>query len=106
MIAAVAALVLAAQLPKIDIVYPSFGTIYDRTCGDAKQEAIAAAGKLRPDLEAEWNREGPLYLDAVFKEAGLAFPYKEMQATLAVCSTGTISEKSPAGAGCSDPARP
>ena len=88
MIAFLFAAALAA-MPKIDIVYPPFGTIYDRGC--AKQELIAEAGKLRSSLQSEWDAEGPKYFSVVSREAGLPFPYREMQAYLSVCDVSTMS---------------
>ena len=85
------------EIPKIDVVYPPYGTVFDRTCGDfvksggGAPEEIAAAGKLRPDLQAEWDREGPGYLSVVRREIGLPFPYAEMQVVLTVCPVGTMS---------------
>jgi hypothetical protein len=82
----------AVALPKVDIVYPPHGTIYDRNCSNAAQADVDAAIKLRPELEAEWTREGPQYLNAAFEAVGKPFPYGEMQAYLTVCpSAGTMS---------------
>lgn len=84
-------------LPIIDIVYPPYGTIFDKTCGSfakeplASPERIADAGRLRSDLEAEWKQRGPRYLRIVFNEVRAPFPYKEMQAVLSVCGVGTMS---------------
>src|SRR6266852_2212138 len=78
-----------AIIPKLDVVYPPYGTIFDRGC--AKAELISEAGKLRPDLQAEWDVEGPKYLEVVFHEIGLPFPYREMQAYLTVCDESTMS---------------
>jgi len=76
-------------IPKIDVIYPPYGTIFDRGC--ANEERISEAAKLRPDLQAEWDVEGPKYLEVVLHEIGLPFPYREMQAYLTVCDVSTMS---------------
>lgn len=84
-------------LPKIDILYPPFGTIFDKTCPsfvvkeDITAELIKAAGELRPRLEAQWSRHGSRYLSTALREIGAPFPYGELQATLTVCSVSTMS---------------
>jgi len=78
-----------ATMPKIDIVYPPYGTIFDRGCG--KPDSITEAGKLRPSLQTEWDAEGPKYFSVVSREVGLPFPYREMQAYLTVCEVSTMS---------------
>jgi len=90
----IASLLLAAAvaLPKVDIIYPPHGTIYDRNCSNAAQADVDAAVKLRPELDAEWAHEGPQYLNAAFEAVGKPFPFAEMQAYLTVCpSAGTMS---------------
>lgn len=57
--------VAIAVAPKIDVLYPPFGTIDDRGCGSA--ESIAEAGKLRATLQAEWDVEGPKYFSVVLR---------------------------------------
>jgi hypothetical protein len=84
-------------VPRVDIVYPPFGTIFDKTCASfaaepkATPERIAAAGKLRPRLAEEWAKYGPQYMRAALGEVGAPFPYEEMQAVLSVCGVGTMS---------------
>ncbi len=88
---------LLETVPRIDLIYPSYGTIFDRTCsqflreGDLKPEWIDQAGKLRSALQVEWDNEGPKYMSGVFQEIGRPFPYHEMQAVLTVCSVSTMS---------------
>lgn len=87
----------SAAIPKIDLIYPPYGTIFDRTCSqflkedDFKPDWIDEAGKLRWTLQQEWENEGPKYLSVVFEEIGLPFPYREMQAVLTVCHVSTMS---------------
>ena len=87
-------LAAAIALPKVDIIYAPHGNIFDRGCKDVVQADIDAAVKVRPDLEAEWAREGPQYLNAAFEAIGKPFPYGEMQAYLTVCP-GTNAMSSP-----------
>jgi hypothetical protein len=95
----IGAMLLAAtvSLPKVDILYPPHGSIFDRTCGrfakenTATEELIEGAKGLRPQVEAQWAVEGPKYLSVAFGEIGAPFPYGEMQATLSVCSVSTMS---------------
>src|SRR5215212_3177809 len=93
----VSASVHAATPPVVDIIYPSYGTIFDKTCGNfAKEPAatpqlIAEAGKLRPTLVDEWKNHGSRYMTTALREIGAPFPYREMQAVLTVCGTGTMS---------------
>lgn len=88
---------VSEAIPKIDLIYPPDGTIFDRTCsrflkeGDFKPEWIDQAGKLRSTLQLRWENEGPQYLSAVFEETGLSFPYHEMQAVLTVCPVSNMS---------------
>jgi len=84
-------------IPRIDILYPPYGTIFDRTCSqflkgeEISSEWIAEAGRLRPTLQQEWQNEGPKYLSVVIEQIGLSFPYQEMQAVLTVCPVNTMS---------------
>jgi hypothetical protein len=84
-------------IPKIDLIYPPYGTIFDRTCSqflkdsELKPEWIGEVGKLRSTLQQEWENEGPNYLSVVLGEIGLPFPYREMQAVLTICSVSTMS---------------
>jgi hypothetical protein len=85
-----------SDLPKIDIIYPPFGTIFDRTRSEITQAnvdtaLIRVAGQTRASFQAEWDREGPAYLSLVLDSVGLAFPYREMQAYLTVTHVGTMS---------------
>ena len=79
------------SVPIIDIVYPApTGSIFDVNCGrllkvTIKPEFIQEAVRRAPELQSAWGREGRQYLTTTFVEIGLAFPYKEMQATLTVC---------------------
>jgi len=63
------------RIPKVDIVYPPYGTIFDKTCSTFLQNEtmtrrmMFAAGRLRPQLEAEWAREGPQYMAAALKKS-------------------------------------
>src|SRR5207249_2567652 len=53
------------NLPKIDMVYPPYGSIFDRTSGEflkqgqADSALIRAAGARRAEFQARWDREGP-----------------------------------------------
>src|SRR5262245_66303374 len=82
-------------IPRIDILYPPYGTIFDRTCSqflkgeEISSEWIAEAGRLRPTLQEQWQNEGPKYLSVVIEQIGISFPYKEMQAVLIVCTVST-----------------
>ena len=84
-------------IPRIDILYPPYGTIFDRTCSqflkgeEISSEWIAEVGRLRPTLQQEWQNEGPKYLSVVIEQIGLSFPYQEMQAVLTVCPVSTMS---------------
>jgi len=88
------------QIPTIDLVYPApNGSIFDVFCGtllkiNISQAAVEETVHRRPELQLLWDREGPTYLSATFSEIGLPFPYKEMQATLTVC-TGVPSMSAP-----------
>jgi len=85
------------RLPKVDILYTPYGTIFDKTCGtflkndSVTPDLVSAAGKLRPELEREWAREGPQYLAVALNEIGAPCPYDKMQASLTVCPVGTMS---------------
>lgn len=91
-------LILATQafgqdLPKIYLVYQPDGTVFDRTCPqftktEVKPEWIQETAKRRSEFQSDWDKEGPRYLMAALNEIGLPFPYREMQATLTVCSIG------------------
>ena len=87
----------AAQLPRVDILYPPYGSILDRNCASiaknpkATPELIQAAVKLRPALIAQWNDRGTRYLRTALDEIGAPFPYGEMQVALSVCGVGTMS---------------
>jgi hypothetical protein len=80
------------QVPAIDLIYPApNGTIFDVNCRALLKTTISEAAveetvRRRPQLQTLWDREGPAYLSTTFSEIGLPFPYKEMQATLTVCS--------------------
>jgi hypothetical protein len=89
----------AQEIPTIHVVYQSpEGSIFDRNCSqitrtEAKREWIQELVKRRAEFQAWWDKDGPLYLNAVLKEVGLAFPYRAMQATLTVCpSVGSMSD--------------
>jgi hypothetical protein len=47
-----------------------------------------------PEFQALWDKEGPAYLSVVLREVGLAYPFREVQATLTVCP-GALSMGSP-----------
>jgi hypothetical protein len=86
----------AAALPRIDILYPPGGSLLDRLCQTdfkvpVQQADIAAAVKEREALQAAWDTLGPAYVEAALDEVGLAFPYREMQATLSVCLPASTS---------------
>lgn len=53
--------------------------------------AIVEAAQKRPELQKQWDAEGPSYLNAALTEIGLDFPYREMQATLTVCLPASTS---------------
>ncbi len=84
-------------IPKVDVVYPPFGTIFDRTCGSfmkshgPSNDQIEAAGRLRARLQEVWDAEGPKYLAAAFDEIGAEFPYGEVQVYLTTCDLSAMS---------------
>jgi len=85
-----------AKLPVVEILYPPGGSLLDRLCASdfkvkVDSEAIQAAVQKRPELQREWDAEGPAYLNAALTEIGLDFPYREMQATLTVCLPASTS---------------
>ena len=96
----VAAAQTAFPVPTIDLIYPSpNGTVFDTNCGEllkttVSRTTIEEAVRRTPELQALWDREGPVYLATTFTEIGLPFPYKEMQAALTVCP-GVISMSAP-----------
>lgn len=87
-------------VPAVDVIYPApSGTIFDAGCGallktTVAPEVIQQAVRRAPEFQAIWEREGPAYLSTTFAEIGLPYPYKEVQASLTVC-TGVISMSSP-----------
>ncbi|HEX7485086.1 MAG TPA: amidohydrolase family protein [Vicinamibacterales bacterium] len=87
---------LPGQLPVVDVLYPPGGSLLDRWCKtDLKipvdERALQAAVQQRPDLQKQWDAEGPSYLRPAFAEIGLGFPYREVQATLTVCLPASMS---------------
>jgi hypothetical protein len=84
-------------IPKLKLLYPEpTGTVFDRTCGqllhtEINPEWVREAVHRLPEFQAAWDRQGPKYLKVVFKEIGLEFPYREMQAVLTVCPVSTMS---------------
>jgi hypothetical protein len=78
------------DVPKITLLYPPGGSVYDRTCRNERGEpadaaSIAATVRQRSELQQLWDRAGPAYVAAVLDEIRLPFPYGEMQVTLTVC---------------------
>jgi len=91
-----AAQVHAAQLPRVDILYPPGGSLLDRLCktdfNRAIDEAVLrAAVQQRADFQKRWDVEGLSYMQAALNEIGMPFPYHEMQATLTVCLPASTS---------------
>lgn len=91
----------AAELPKIDFVYPSpDGTVFDRNCVANTGKAIPTGwidetARRRPEFQRVWDQQGPNLLKVVFDEVREEFPYREMQATLTVCAVVGGSLSSP-----------
>jgi hypothetical protein len=86
----------AAQLPRVDILYPPGGSLLDRLCKSDFNRTIddalvRAAVQQRGDFQKRWDEEGPAYMHAAFHEIGAPFPYREMQATLSVCLPASTS---------------
>jgi hypothetical protein len=85
------------KIPKVTLIYPAAGTIFDRTSGSflkeggANKEMIAEAAELRPRLQTEWDNDGRKYLEIVLQRIGAPFPYGEVQATLTVSPVDTMS---------------
>lgn len=85
----------AETLPKVLLLYPNQnGTLFDRTACEQKAKldtALTKAAAARiPEFQKQWDEEGPAYLESIYFEVGLPFPYREVQATLTVCF-GSIS---------------
>ena len=86
----------AAQLPRVDILYPPGGSLLDRLCETefkvpVDDATLKFAVQQRADLQKRWDVEGPAYMRAAIDEIGLPFPYREMQATLTVCLPASTS---------------
>lgn len=92
-----AALAQGTSAPLVTLVYPGpEGTIFDRLCSrrlhvPIEPRQVAETVARRAEFQALWDREGPLYLDAMLKAVGAPFPYAEMQATLTVCTDVTLA---------------
>src|SRR5262245_46251949 len=85
--------VIAQDIPKIYLLYPPDGTVFDRNCSqftktDIKPEWIQETVRRHAEFQALWDKEGPKYLEVALSEIGLPFPYREMQAYLTVCAVG------------------
>ena len=89
--------VIAQDIPKVHLLYPPDGIIFDRsfcpqfTKTDVKPEWVQETVRRRAELQALWDKEGPKYLQAAFSEIGFPFPYREIQAYLTVCAGGSMS---------------
>ncbi|HEX5733984.1 MAG TPA: hypothetical protein VF131_14210 [Blastocatellia bacterium] len=84
------------QIPVIRLLYPSGGTIFDRTCPQflktqINPEWVQETARRVPEFQALWDKHGPAYLSVTFAEIGLGFPYGEMQAALTVCPVSSMS---------------
>jgi hypothetical protein len=91
-----AAQVHAAQLPRVEILYPPGGSLLDRLCKTdfnrtIDEAVLKDAVQQRADFQRRWDAEGPSYLQAALNEIGVTFPYHEMQATLTVCLPASTS---------------
>lgn len=80
------------SIPRIRILYPPNGTIFDRQCPELmkttiKPEWVQETVRRVPEFQALWDKDGAAYLSATLAEIGLTFPYREMQVTLTVCPT-------------------
>lgn len=99
---AVVALSLSLTMPKrlhaqtVDILYPPGGSLLDRLCATdfrvpVSDAAVAAAVRLRPELQRRWDADGPRYLKAATDEIGAPIAFREIQATLTVCLPASTS---------------
>jgi hypothetical protein len=84
------------SLPKIYFIYFANGTPFDRsvfrlTNKPADEDLIREAGRRVNEFQTLWDKDGPTYLNTVFSEFGLSFPYTEMQATLTVSGVPSTS---------------
>lgn len=87
---------LSAQMPVVEILYPPGGSLLDRLCKNdlklpVEDKALQAAVQQRAEFQKQWDAEGPSYMTTAINETGLAFPYREMQATLTVCLPASTS---------------
>ena len=82
-----ASIVSAQGSPRIRLLYT---TILDRECANLTKTDIDGAWvqegiRRTPEFQALWDTNGRIYLEAALSEAGLPFPYLEMQVYLTVC---------------------
>ncbi len=78
------------EVPRIDLVYQSGGTVFDRNCAAmtksaANADEVAETARRTQEFQRRWNAEGPAYVKAALSAVGAPFPYRQMQATLTVC---------------------
>jgi len=78
------------------LLYFANGTPFDRSVfrllgKPSNEELMREAGRRLPEFQALWDKEGPNYLNTVFSEIALPFPYKEIQGTLTVSDVPSTS---------------
>lgn len=87
-------------LPKIDVLYPPGGTVFDRNCESITKKAadpalIDKVAAKRSEFQAAWDQFGPTYVRAALEMVGRPFPYPAMQAVLTVCDVGSGGMSAP-----------
>ena len=90
----------AQSVPKIDIVYPPGGSLFDRGCQKitgkaADPDRIAKVVAKQPEFQAAWEEFGPTYLRTAIEIVGRPFPYPAMQVALTVCEIGGVGMSMP-----------
>jgi len=83
-------------MPRVYLIYQTTGTVFDRTCGELMKVAVdmdmvAETGRRTREFQQRWDTEGPTYMKTAMTEVGLEFPFREVQATLTVCSVPSMS---------------
>jgi len=84
------------QVPRVYLLYFKNGTPFDRdwtriTKLPIKDEWMQETGRRLSEFQSTWNQEGAKYLQTVFAEIGIPFPYIEIQATLTVATVASSS---------------
>jgi hypothetical protein len=83
-------------IPKVKLVYQQGGTVFDRNCATflnkpIKQEWVEETANRLNEFQSLWDEDGPQFLKTAFEAIGQPFPYREMQATLTVCTISSMS---------------